>query len=362
MAVVTLYNAHGDVILHGVPAVKTEVRRYGWKSRNHYWVGYVFKLPDDSAYWKEVHSTRRFRKFRAAEEACTRKAREILGLPTPRRRRQKTGTTDYVPETPADDNHAWKLLAQYSAEIDRLRAEIDEHRKGVEGARERLRALRCIRRDRGRNHEEYRSGRSSYAGRLWNQELRSWADLSFKMISPDRWVKLEERRKEWRDRYTARDKTIIGKLANLLCEPEPASPSHLEVKRDINRVIRATLEAIQSLQEELNRRVEDRKQCNYLLIRRKLSALERRQIWLRDKKRCYLCGEEIKHWNGEQMHIDHAQPFSKGGSNDVENLRSTHPHCNLRKSDSTLDDCPPPTPLSHFKQIRFEFDDDDGPE
>jgi 5-methylcytosine-specific restriction endonuclease McrA len=44
----------------------------------------------------------------------------------------------------------------------------------------------------------------------------------------------------------------------------------------------------------------------------------------------------IAHWDGAHMHIDHVTPRSKGGSDDVHNLRIAHPACNLKKGDREL--------------------------
>ena len=45
---------------------------------------------------------------------------------------------------------------------------------------------------------------------------------------------------------------------------------------------------------------------------------------------CYLCKKEI--FKGSYWHIDHIHPWSKGGSNNIANLRPTHPKCNEIKS------------------------------
>lgn len=44
---------------------------------------------------------------------------------------------------------------------------------------------------------------------------------------------------------------------------------------------------------------------------------------------CWWCGEPL----GNEYHIDHRIPLSKGGSNDARNIVITHPKCNLSKSD-----------------------------
>lgn len=47
---------------------------------------------------------------------------------------------------------------------------------------------------------------------------------------------------------------------------------------------------------------------------------------------CYLCGLPLT----DDVHIDHVVPLSRGGAHSMENLRPTHPACNLRKNSSLL--------------------------
>lgn len=49
----------------------------------------------------------------------------------------------------------------------------------------------------------------------------------------------------------------------------------------------------------------------------------------RTQKGCWWCGKPIT----DQHHIDHVVPLSRGGSNDISNLRVTCPPCNARKKD-----------------------------
>lgn len=46
---------------------------------------------------------------------------------------------------------------------------------------------------------------------------------------------------------------------------------------------------------------------------------------------CWLCGKPIK----GRFHIDHFIPIVRGGSNSPENIRLTHPTCNLQKASKT---------------------------
>ena len=48
----------------------------------------------------------------------------------------------------------------------------------------------------------------------------------------------------------------------------------------------------------------------------------------RDGPVCYLCGKPIK----GKSHLDHVIPLSRGGSHTMNNLKPTHPSCNIAKS------------------------------
>lgn len=48
-------------------------------------------------------------------------------------------------------------------------------------------------------------------------------------------------------------------------------------------------------------------------------------------KRCFHCGKFISLNNGKTCHIDHWQPLSRGGSNNIDNIRLLCPFCNLSK-------------------------------
>jgi 5-methylcytosine-specific restriction endonuclease McrA len=68
--------------------------------------------------------------------------------------------------------------------------------------------------------------------------------------------------------------------------------------------------------------------------RKVFSAQERRNIIKTYGSVCYLCQREIN--LRTLWHIDHVVPFSKGGSDDMENLRPTHKVCNELKGSKSI--------------------------
>lgn len=54
----------------------------------------------------------------------------------------------------------------------------------------------------------------------------------------------------------------------------------------------------------------------------------RHYVISRDGYICGLCGGEVE---PDDLHLDHIQPYSKGGSNEPSNLQVTHSACNIRK-------------------------------
>jgi nitrate reductase cytochrome c-type subunit len=56
------------------------------------------------------------------------------------------------------------------------------------------------------------------------------------------------------------------------------------------------------------------------------------KVLSRDNFRCVFCGKSPATDLGTRLHIDHITPFSKGGSNTLENLQTLCLQCNLGKS------------------------------
>ena len=65
---------------------------------------------------------------------------------------------------------------------------------------------------------------------------------------------------------------------------------------------------------------------------RKASDDLRRAVIARDESRCVYCKKKV--W-GRQLHIDHKQPWTRGGKTEYENLQVTCWQCNREKGDMT---------------------------
>jgi 5-methylcytosine-specific restriction endonuclease McrA len=59
-------------------------------------------------------------------------------------------------------------------------------------------------------------------------------------------------------------------------------------------------------------------------------------VFERDNYTCVYCGFKADGING--LHCDHVIPYSKGGSNDLENLVTSCPSCNMSKGNKTLEE------------------------
>ena len=66
-----------------------------------------------------------------------------------------------------------------------------------------------------------------------------------------------------------------------------------------------------------------------------LSPRDRESVLMRDGYRCRHCGRNPRE-DGIKLHVDHIEPWSKGGTNDLENLQALCEECNLGKSDQEI--------------------------
>lgn len=69
---------------------------------------------------------------------------------------------------------------------------------------------------------------------------------------------------------------------------------------------------------------------------RNISLGVRLEVLSRDKFRCVFCGKSPATDIGTKLHIDHIEPFSKGGKSTLENLQTLCEECNLGKSNRVV--------------------------
>lgn len=69
---------------------------------------------------------------------------------------------------------------------------------------------------------------------------------------------------------------------------------------------------------------------------RTINEKTRLRIYKRDNYACVICGRSPANQHGVILHLDHKQPFSKGGENSYENLRTLCDKCNLGRG---ADEC-----------------------
>lgn len=83
--------------------------------------------------------------------------------------------------------------------------------------------------------------------------------------------------------------------------------------------------------------------------RKKVSARTRFEVFKRDKFTCQYCGGKPP---GALLHLDHINPVSKGGTNNIGNLVTSCQDCNLGKSDVPLSDTRPTPTKSTILELR----------
>lgn len=63
-----------------------------------------------------------------------------------------------------------------------------------------------------------------------------------------------------------------------------------------------------------------------------MHRIDREAVFRKDHGICHLCGKPV---NPDYYDVDHVLPRSKGGTEDPQNLRLSHPFCNRSKQDRT---------------------------
>ena len=87
---------------------------------------------------------------------------------------------------------------------------------------------------------------------------------------------------------------------------------------------------------EWNGTTEAKAYANLAFPRRNVSPKLRHQVLERDGFRCCDCGVSAQ-TPGVVLEVDHRKPVSRGGTNDISNLRTLCKDCNIGKSDREID-------------------------
>ena len=74
--------------------------------------------------------------------------------------------------------------------------------------------------------------------------------------------------------------------------------------------------------------------CENIVKARTIPLNIRVKVLSRDNFRCVFCGKSPATDAGVKLHVDHIVPFSRGGTNSLDNLQSLCEQCNLGKSNS----------------------------
>ena len=69
-------------------------------------------------------------------------------------------------------------------------------------------------------------------------------------------------------------------------------------------------------------------------MRKSISKKTRAIVHSKYDGRCAYCGKEL----GTRWHVDHIQPLSRGGSDDIGNMNPACIRCNLRKGGLTVEE------------------------
>jgi hypothetical protein len=90
----------------------------------------------------------------------------------------------------------------------------------------------------------------------------------------------------------------------------------------------------QAIQERISEKSSSEmsaSQATPVAMPRSISLTLRYKVLCRDRFRCVICGRSPAKDSGVELHVDHIFPWSKGGQNTEENLRTLCFYCNLGK-------------------------------
>lgn len=91
------------------------------------------------------------------------------------------------------------------------------------------------------------------------------------------------------------------------------------------------------LSGEKKQKHEEKRRIEYnLLSSRNIPLSLRLKILSRDNFSCVFCGKSPATDIGTKLHIDHIEPFSKGGKSALDNLQTLCEECNLGKSNNLI--------------------------
>ena len=109
------------------------------------------------------------------------------------------------------------------------------------------------------------------------------------------------------------------------------------VKNTINQInSQKKSRKTKSTTQKSNPKIKTKKSTKSTEIKQKsryISKSDRVTLLNRDNYKCVFCGRTAKQ---VELQIDHIVPFSKGGSNEIDNLQTLCVDCNLGKSDRIL--------------------------
>ena len=85
---------------------------------------------------------------------------------------------------------------------------------------------------------------------------------------------------------------------------------------------------------------------NYSRKLRKMAAqasptLRRREVFERDEWVCHICGKKVDQEPLNRLEgasLDHVQPIARGGTHTMDNVKTAHLGCNIKKSDTIFDE------------------------